>query len=94
MNLCFAIGKIISEIEFEFIINSKNISVAMFEIELSNKSIIKVNGYNEIADICYQNLAKGEIVTIYGSLNNEMEIVINEIESKNIVHMDFQNFFF
>ena len=94
MDFCFVMGKIVSKIEFEFIINSKNVSVAMFEIELSNKSIIKVKGYNEIADICYQNLVKGEIVTIYGSLNNEMEIIINEIESKNIVHIDFQNFIF
>ena len=80
MNLCFVIGKVVSDIEFKFIINSKHISVAIFELELSNKSIIKVKGYNEIADICYQNLAKGEIITIYGSLNNEMEIIINEIE--------------
>ena len=94
MNFCFVIGKIVSKIEFKFIINSKNIAVAIFEIELSNKSIVKAKGYNEIADICYRNITKGEIVTIYGSLNNEMEIVINEIEAKNIVHMDFQNFLF
>ena len=31
---------------------------------------------------------------IWGSLNNEMEIIINEIEAKNIIHMDFQNFIF
>ena len=79
MNLCFVIVKIISDIEFKFIINRNNISVAIFELELSNESVIKVKGYNEIADICYQNLIKGEIVTIYGSLNNGMEIVINEI---------------
>ena len=73
MNLCILMGKIISKIEFKFIINSNNISVAIFELELSNESVIKVKGYNEIADICYQNLIKGEIVTIYGSLNNGME---------------------
>ena len=79
MNLCFVIGKIINDIEFKFIINSKHISVAIFEIELSNKSAIKVKGYDEIADMCYQNLAKDQIVTIYGSLNSEMEMVINEL---------------
>ena len=94
MNLCFIIGKVVSDIQFEFIINNKNISVAIFELELSNKTVTKVKGYNEIADICFQNLIKGEIVTVYGSLNNEMEIIINEIEAKNIVHMDFQNFIF
>ena len=82
MNLCFIIGKVVSEIEFKFIINSKHISVAIFEIELRNKTVIKVKEYNEIADMCYQNLIKGEIVTIYGSLNNEMEVVINELEIK------------
>ena len=79
INICFVIGKIVSDIEFEFIINSKNISVAIFEIELSNKSIIKVKGYNEIADYCYQKLLKGDIIGIYGELNNDMEIIINEI---------------
>lgn len=73
-------GKIISDIEFKFIIKSKNISVIMFEIELSNKSIIKVKGYNEIADFCYQKLVKNDIVIIYGNLNNNMEVVINQIE--------------
>jgi len=46
INLCFVIGKIVSDIKFEFIINSKNISVAIFEIELSNNSTVKVKGYN------------------------------------------------
>ena len=43
MNLCFVIGKIVSEIEFKFIINSKNISIAYFKIELINKIIVKSN---------------------------------------------------
>ena len=54
MNLCFVIGKIISDIEFKFIINSKNVSVTIFEMQLSNNSIITVKGYNEIADWCCQ----------------------------------------
>ena len=83
MNLCFVIGKIISDIEFKFIINNKNISVAIFEIELSNKSIIKVKGYNEIADFCYQKLLKGDDVGIYGELNDNMEITTNEIININ-----------
>ena len=80
MNLCFVIGKIISDIEFKFIINGKNISVAIFEIQLENNSIIKVKGYNEIADYCYQKLVKGEIVMISGNLNNNMEIELNDIK--------------
>ena len=42
MNICFVIGKIISEIEFKFIINSKNVSISYFKIELFNKSIINI----------------------------------------------------
>ena len=80
MNLCFLTGKIVSEIEFKFIINSKNISVVMFEIQLTNNSIIKVKGYNEIADFCYQKLVKGDIVIIYGILNTNAELIIDEIE--------------
>ena len=80
MNLCFVIGKIISDIEFKFIVNSKNISVALFEMQLSNNSIITVKGYNEIADFCYQKLVKNDIAIIYGSLNNNMEVIINDIE--------------
>ena len=79
INLCFVIGKIVSDIEFEFIINSKHISIGIFEIELSNNSIIKVKGYNEIADYCYQKLIKGDIVGIYGELNRGMEIIIHEL---------------
>ena len=33
MNLCILLGKIISDIEFKFIINSKNKSIVEFKIE-------------------------------------------------------------
>ena len=79
MNLCFLIGKIISDIDFKFIISSKNISVVIFEIQLSNNSNIKVKGYNEIADFCYQKLVKGDNIAIQGYLNNKMEIIIENV---------------
>ena len=79
MNLCFVMGKIVSDIEFKFIINGKSISVVLFDIQLSNDSIIKIKGYNEIADWCYQKLVKGDIVAIQGYLNNKMEIIIENI---------------
>ena len=81
MNLCFFSGKIISEIEFEFIINSNNISIAYFDLQLSNESIIKVIGYDEMADYCYRNLRKGEFVSVEGFLNNNYEVVLNEINT-------------
>ncbi len=80
MNLCFLIGKIISDIEFEFVLNSRDISIVRFKIELTNKSVIRAKAYNEMADWCYQNLIKNNAVTIYGEIDNKMEIIISEIE--------------
>lgn len=56
MNEVFLIGKIINDIEFKFIINYKNISIAMFNIKTSDKQIIKIKAYNELADYCYSKL--------------------------------------
>ena len=79
MNICFLIGKICGEIQLEFIINSKNTSIAMFDVELLNGSIIKVKGYNEIADYCYSKLDKNQTVAIEGRINSKSEIIIEEI---------------
>ena len=78
MNLCFLFGKIISEINFKFVLNSKNISIAYFKIELNNKSIVEVKAYNELADYCYSKIKKNDIITIQGYLSNDTEIVIEE----------------
>ena len=82
MNLCFIIGKIVSEIEFKFIINSKNISIAYFKIELLNKSIVQVKAYNELADYCYSKLQKYDVCVIQGYINSEMEIEVEKIVNK------------
>ena len=69
MNICFLIGKIISEIEFKFIVNSKKyFSISIFKIKLDNKSIITVKGYNEISDFCYKKLIKNNNISLYGEL--------------------------
>ena len=80
MNLCILIGKIISKIEFKFIINSKHKSIACFDLELSNKSIVKVKAYDEIADYCYKELKEDNKILIYGKLNEKVEVTINEVE--------------
>lgn len=80
MNICFLIGKIISDIDFKFIVNSKKYySISILQIELNNKSIIKVKGYNEIADFCYRRLLKNDYINLYGELNSKGEIEILEI---------------
>lgn len=49
MNEVFLIGKIISNIEFKFIINSKNKAIACFEIETNDKQIVRIQAYNQLA---------------------------------------------
>ena len=67
MNICFFIGKIISDIDFKFIVNSKKYySISILQIELNNKSIVTVKGYNDIADFCYQKLEKGKFYIVPG----------------------------
>ena len=84
MNICFFIGKIISEIEYKFIVdNKKYYSISIFQIELNNKSIITVKGYNEIADFCYRKLNRYDNISIKGNIkniNNEFEIMIEELD--------------
>ena len=78
MNECFVMGKIISNIDFEFIVNSKKY-YSIFKIKLDNKSIITVKGYNEISDFCYKKLIKNNNISLYGELNSKGEIEILEI---------------
>ena len=79
MNTCFISGKIITEVKFKFAIKRKIYSVVQFEIELDNKSIIKVKAYNEMAEYCYQKLKKEMNINIYGKIENNGEIQIMEI---------------
>ena len=79
MNICFLIGEIVSEIQFEFILNSKNNSIAMFKLKLSNESIIEIQAYDEIADYCYRNFKMGDIVECLGHITSEGKIILNEI---------------
>ena len=69
MNEVFLIGKIVTNIEFKFIINSKKQkSIAIFKLETLDKQIIKIKAYNELADFVYGKLKKEDKVFVYGSL--------------------------
>lgn len=81
MNICFLIGKIVSDVEFKFVLESKHISIVIFKLELSNCSVVTVKAYDEMADLCYQKLQKGDIIGIQGYLNSNMEIVAIEVEN-------------
>ena len=82
MNLCFLQGKVVSRIEFNFILNSKNISITNFEIELSNKSIITIKAYNELADFCYSKLKQNNEIFIYGYICENIIIAEDIIKEK------------
>lgn len=84
MNTCFLIGKIVSDIKFDFMIYSKYTSIVQFYIKDKRKNIIKIVGYDKIADYCYKNVKKNDIVFIEGimeKVKDEMVIKINEIVS-------------
>lgn len=72
MNLCFLIGKIVSKIEFDFLIDngkiSKQISIARFNLQIDKENIVKIFVYNNFADIVYRELKLGDNIGIEGSL--------------------------
>lgn len=81
MNKCFFIGKIISDIDFRFVLNNRKIqSVVKFKIKLDNNSILNVIGYNEIADYCYQEYSKNLVICLEGRLESNLNIEIIKIE--------------
>ena len=72
MNEVFLIGKIISNIEFKFIINSKNKAIAYFEIEKVDKQIVRVQAYNQFADFAYSKLNENDKVFINGYIEDNL----------------------
>ena len=88
MNICFFIGKVISDIEFKFIVDNKSYyAIAIFQIELDNNSVITVKGLNEIADYCYRNLNKNEYCIIEGIIVSNFNILL-----QNITKMEYNDF--
>ena len=72
MNEVFLIGKIISDIEFKFIINSKNKAIACFEIETNDKLIVRVQAYNKLADFACSKLNTNDKVFVNGYIEDNV----------------------
>ena len=72
MNEVFLIGKLISDIEFKFIINSKNKAIACFEIETADNQIVKIQAYNQFADFAYSKLNTNDKVFINGYIETNI----------------------
>ena len=76
MNLCFIKGKILEKINFQFLYQKKNISIARTKLELQNGSIITIKGYDEMADWMIQNIRKEDKVILQGKINTKMEVEV------------------
>ena len=76
MNLCFIKGKILEKINFQFLYQKKNISIARTKLELQNGSIITIKGYDEMADWMIQKIKKEDKVIMQGELDTRMEVVV------------------
>ncbi len=79
MNECFLIGKIVSDIKYNFIIKSKNKAVAEFKITTLDNNMIEVYGYNEVADKCYSKLKEGDIILINGEIRSNGKLELKTI---------------
>ena len=81
MNIVMISGKIVSEIDFNFIYNKdkkeKHTSIAMCKIQLNNGSIIDVYGYDEIADYIYSHNL--EYIGFEGKIDSNMMVEIKKL---------------
>lgn len=76
MNEVFIIGKVVTEVKFDFILSSKNISVNSFRlITVYDKQEINVITYDEMSDYTYANIKLGNIVMQKGYLENDKVIL-------------------
>ena len=80
MNICFLLGKVVDDVEFKFIYNSKKVSISIFKLMLSNKSIVECKAYDETADYIYRNIKKGDLIFIEGTIKDK-SIQIYEIKN-------------
>ena len=84
MNQVFILGKIISDIEFKFIIKNKHKAIVIFKVKLLDDTIVTVEAYNEKADYCYSKLNKNDTIYIQGYINSKMQIIVKDIEKQEI----------
>ena len=79
MNEIFLIGKVVTDIDFKFIINSKNISIATFKIETIDNQLVSLMAYSDNADYAYSKLKINDYIGIYGHLETNGLVNIENI---------------
>ena len=77
MNVVFLIGELIKGIEYKFMLEKNKTAKAILNLKLLDKTEIKVEGYNEIADFCLINLKIKDIVLIYGKIEENIVKIID-----------------
>ena len=79
MNYCYVDGFVISDINFKFFYSvGKNspVSEACFKIKNNNQYIFVLKGFNEIADMLYRQIIKGDYILIEGIIkSNYIQVV-------------------
>ena len=78
MNEVFLIGEIVSNINFDFMINSKHKSISRFKIKTLDNQILDIKAYDNQADFVYRKSKQGDSFFIYGRLE-EVCILIKDI---------------
>ena len=80
MNEVFLMGKVITEVKFDFVLKSKRIkSIVKFQIKTINGETINIAGYNELADYIYRKIKCGNNVLINGYLAKN-EVVVKSCQ--------------
>lgn len=95
MNIVVICGKVISEVDFNFIydryrgVSSEkeksslemymHTSVAKCEIKLSNKSFIEIQGYDDVADFMYRYLKEKDTVWVEGRLGKNGNVIVESL---------------
>lgn len=80
MNEVFIIGKITTKIEFDFILNSKYVSLSRFRVAtICDEQEINITAYDEMADYVYANLKHEDIVMINGYLEYG-KVILEDIQ--------------
>ena len=80
MNEVVIIGKLITEVEFDFILNSKHVSICRFRVvPTCDKQEIEVIAYDEMADYVYANLKHEDVVMINGYLEYD-KVILEDIQ--------------
>ena len=79
MNKFFILLKIL-EYKYNFSINKKQNAICKIKCRLLNGSLINLQANNSQADKCLRIIQKEKTYMVYGYLNSNMEVIIEDIE--------------